>query len=70
MSDNTPYGPNNPYQVPHIDYPNLSSVNEITGQRMATRSPSKAYLDNYDAIFRKKDKEEEEKEQSIENTNQ
>ena len=56
--------------MPHIDYPNLSSVNEITGQRMTTRSPSKAYLDNYDTILRNKDKDEEEKEQSIENTNQ
>ena len=70
MSDTPVYDHNNPYQVPHIDYPNLSSVNEITGQRMTTRSPSKAYLDNYDAIFRKKDKEEEEKEQSIENTDE
>jgi len=70
MSDTPVYDHNNPYQVPHIDYPNLSSVNEITGQRMTTRSPSKAYLDNYDTIFRNKDKDEEEKEQSIENTNQ
>ena len=50
--------------------PNLSSVNEITGQRMTTKAPSKAYLDNYDAIFRKKEKVDEEKEQTIENTNQ
>jgi hypothetical protein len=70
MSDTPIYDHNNPYQVPHIDYPNLSSVNEITGQRMATKAPSKAYLDNYDAIFRKKEKVEEEKEQTIENTNQ
>lgn len=70
MSDTPVYDHNNPYQVPHIDYPNLSSVNEITGQRMTTRSPSKAYLDNYDTIFRNKVKDEEEKEQSIENTNQ
>ena len=56
MSDTPVYDHNNPYQVPHIDYPNLSSVNEITGQRMTTKAPSKAYLDNYDAIFRKKEK--------------
>lgn len=45
-----------PYQVPAIEYPNLSSINEITGKRMISSAPSQAYLDNYDVIFGNKDK--------------
>lgn len=55
-----------PYQVPHIDYPNLSSVNEVTGKRMMTAAPSQAYLNNYDLIFRKKKEDVE----ADENSNQ
>ena len=43
-----------PYKVPEIEYPPLSSINESTGDRMMTKSPSQAYLDNYDLIFRNK----------------
>jgi len=49
-----------PYQVPAVEYPNLSSINEITGKRMISSAPSKAYLDNYDVIFGNKDKKQEE----------
>ena len=50
-----------PYKVPEIEYPNLSSINDVTGQRMITKVPSQAYLDNYDLIFRKKKEDTEQK---------
>jgi len=48
-----------PYKVPECDYPNhIPAINEVTGARLTTGVPSKAYLDNYDLIFRKDKKEE------------
>ena len=34
------------------------STNDITGDKIQTKSPTKAYLNNYDAIFRKQDERE------------
>lgn len=31
----------------------MTSTNDITGDRLATKIPSKKFLDNYDLIFRK-----------------
>ncbi len=58
MSDNS----KQPYKVPEIEYPPLTSINDVTGERMMTKVPSKAYLDNYDKIFRKNKVELEEAE--------
>lgn len=38
----------------------MSNRNEVTGDKLQTKIPSKEYKDNYDAIFRK-DKQEETK---------
>ena len=50
-----------PYKVPECDYPNrIPAINEVTGARLTTGVPSQSYLDNYDLIFGKKDKNKEE----------
>jgi hypothetical protein len=36
----------------------LVTKNEITGDSIQSKGPSKAYLDNYDKIFGKKNKDE------------
>lgn len=36
----------------------MATRNDITGDALVSRGASKAYLDNYDLIFRKKPKEE------------
>ena len=56
MSDTPVYDHNNPYQVPHIDYPNLSSVNEITGQRMTTKALQRRILITMMLFFVRKKK--------------
>lgn len=44
----------------------MATTNDVTGDMLISRTPSKAYLDNYDLIFRKgnpkKDKEDENQE--------
>lgn len=43
-----------------IDYPSRrTATNDVTGALIKTRPASEAYMDNYDRIFRKKEKEEE-----------
>lgn len=32
----------------------MATKNDITGDAIKSKGPSKAYLDNYDAIFKKK----------------
>ena len=44
-----------------------TSINNITGARLVSKPTDQAYRDNYDLIFRKKDKEEETPTQSINN---
>jgi hypothetical protein len=36
----------------------MSNTNNITLDKIITKIPTKEYMDNYDAIFRKKDKED------------
>lgn len=43
----------------------MASKNDITGDAIQSKAPSQKYIDNYDAIFRKK-KVEEEKDETIE----
>ena len=40
----------------------MATKNEITGDSLISRGASKAYLDNYDLIFRRKGNPEKEKE--------
>ena len=35
----------------------MVAKNDHTGEKIQTKAPSQAYLDNYDAIFKKKDRE-------------
>lgn len=37
-----------------------SSINDITGDSLKSKTSSKSYRDNYDLIFNKKDKEKKE----------
>jgi len=39
---------------------NMATKNDITGDSIISRVPSKAYTDNFDAIFGKKDKNDTE----------
>lgn len=32
----------------------MAAINDITGDTLRSKTPSKAYSDNFDAIFRKK----------------
>lgn len=38
----------------------MTSKNDITGDLIKSKSPNQKYLENYDKIFRKKDKNEHE----------
>ena len=40
----------------------MATKNDITGDALVSRGASKAYLDNYDLIFRRKGNPEKEKE--------
>ena len=44
----------------------MATTNPITGDMLVSKSPSKAYLDNYDLIFRKGNPKEEEKDEKRE----
>lgn len=40
----------------------MATINDITGDSIQTKIPSEAYRNNYDMIFGKKKKQEEQKE--------
>lgn len=42
----------------------MAAKNDVTGDSIQSKMPSKAYVDNYDAIFGKKEKKVEEKKDS------
>ena len=43
----------------------MATTNDITGDEIKSKGPSKAYLDNYDLIWGKKKKEEKPSEDEV-----